>query len=352
MIIRRRLALDESLTGEGEVERWLEVGWPGVFIVKPSLLGDAAGALARLAAAKGRTWFFPRRWRRQWARGRPFRLAFQWPGEARALGFGVCRFFPMHGSTGRPSRFARPLKRQPQGRPRAHCRLQRRRKNHVRFRRRQPGQRARRIAQQRRLHDEHARPSDREPSLHLAIAHERFIEREWRRIIIRQSAQQIFRAARVRRDRLFDKFHRTIGATFQPVFRLQSLPCAIGVEPELRAARQRRTHVIEQRQLVGRVAHAHFPFEGAKARLGQRCDFFKRRQSRRQKRSDWQVLLRHRGLPPSGAAFALVAAGGAAGTAGPARTCSAVTRSPRTEHAAATSSAVSVPNHGSTATSP
>ncbi|MEO7414331.1 MAG: o-succinylbenzoate synthase [Opitutaceae bacterium] len=44
------IALDESLVSEGDLERWIGAGWPGVFVVKPSLLGDVGSALARLAA--------------------------------------------------------------------------------------------------------------------------------------------------------------------------------------------------------------------------------------------------------------------------------------------------------------
>lgn len=46
------LALDESLVGDGDVERWIGAGWPGVFVVKPALLGDVAGALVRLEKAR------------------------------------------------------------------------------------------------------------------------------------------------------------------------------------------------------------------------------------------------------------------------------------------------------------
>lgn len=46
------LALDESLVGDGDIERWIAAGWPGVFVVKPSLVGDLAGAVVRLRAAK------------------------------------------------------------------------------------------------------------------------------------------------------------------------------------------------------------------------------------------------------------------------------------------------------------
>jgi O-succinylbenzoate synthase len=86
------LALDESLAGEGEVQRWLAAGWPGVFVVKPSLFGDAAGALARLAAAKAAVVFSSALETAVGAQA-ALRLAFQWPGEARALGFGVWPLF-------------------------------------------------------------------------------------------------------------------------------------------------------------------------------------------------------------------------------------------------------------------
>jgi len=46
------LALDESIASDGDVERWLGAGWPGVWVVKPSLFADPAAALARLAAAR------------------------------------------------------------------------------------------------------------------------------------------------------------------------------------------------------------------------------------------------------------------------------------------------------------
>jgi O-succinylbenzoate synthase len=47
------LALDESVVGARDVARWLDAGWPGLFVLKPSLLGDVAGTLARLRAADG-----------------------------------------------------------------------------------------------------------------------------------------------------------------------------------------------------------------------------------------------------------------------------------------------------------
>jgi len=49
------LALDESVATENGARRWLQLGWPGVFVIKPSLLGDADGTLAQLPP--GRTVF-------------------------------------------------------------------------------------------------------------------------------------------------------------------------------------------------------------------------------------------------------------------------------------------------------
>jgi O-succinylbenzoate synthase len=46
------VALDESLVGDSDVERWIGAGWPGIFVVKPSLIGNLASAMTRLAAAK------------------------------------------------------------------------------------------------------------------------------------------------------------------------------------------------------------------------------------------------------------------------------------------------------------
>ena len=96
------LALDESLAGDGDVERWLGAGWRGVFVVKPSLLGDSAGVLERLAAyfakaskaeaAKGGVVFSSALETAVGARA-ALRVAFGWPGEPRALGFGVWPLF-------------------------------------------------------------------------------------------------------------------------------------------------------------------------------------------------------------------------------------------------------------------
>lgn len=82
------IALDESLVGERDVERWLGAGWPGVYVVKPSLLADPAAALVRLERAKAPVVFSSALETAVGART-ALRIAFGWRGERRALGFGV-----------------------------------------------------------------------------------------------------------------------------------------------------------------------------------------------------------------------------------------------------------------------
>ncbi len=82
------LALDESLVGEADVERWVGAGWPGVYVIKPSLLGDLPEALARLERARAVVVFSSAIETAVGARA-ALEAAFAWPGEPRALGFGV-----------------------------------------------------------------------------------------------------------------------------------------------------------------------------------------------------------------------------------------------------------------------
>ncbi|MBI5766809.1 MAG: o-succinylbenzoate synthase [Verrucomicrobia bacterium] len=86
------LALDESIASDTDVERWLGAGWPGVFVVKPSLLGDVADTLARLERTKAAVVFSSALETAVGARA-ALRAAFGWPGEQRALGFGVWPLF-------------------------------------------------------------------------------------------------------------------------------------------------------------------------------------------------------------------------------------------------------------------
>jgi o-succinylbenzoate synthase len=86
------IALDESLVGDGDVERWVGAGWRGVFVVKPSLVGDARGALARLEKAGAKVVFSSALETAVGARA-ALRWAFAWKGERRAVGFGVWPLF-------------------------------------------------------------------------------------------------------------------------------------------------------------------------------------------------------------------------------------------------------------------
>lgn len=87
------IALDESLVGANDVERWIAGGWRGVFVVKPALLGDPAQVLARLAAAKADVVFSSALETATGAKA-ALRAAFAWRTEKpRALGFGVWPLF-------------------------------------------------------------------------------------------------------------------------------------------------------------------------------------------------------------------------------------------------------------------
>ncbi|QYM80239.1 o-succinylbenzoate synthase [Horticoccus luteus] len=86
------IALDESLVGAGDVARWLGAGWRGVFVVKPSLLGEVRKALDALSAAKASVVFSSALETAVGAR-MALECAFRWEGEARALGFGVWPLF-------------------------------------------------------------------------------------------------------------------------------------------------------------------------------------------------------------------------------------------------------------------
>jgi len=86
------IALDESIAGDGDVGPWLEAGWPGYFVIKPSLLGDVGGVLGRLLAARARVVFSSSLETGLGAQA-ALRWAFAWTGTMTALGFGVWPLF-------------------------------------------------------------------------------------------------------------------------------------------------------------------------------------------------------------------------------------------------------------------
>jgi len=87
------LALDESLVGGDAVDHWLGLGWPGIFVLKPSLLGGAAESLARLEKAASDRVVFSSALETAVGARAALRTAFAWPGKTRALGFGVWPLF-------------------------------------------------------------------------------------------------------------------------------------------------------------------------------------------------------------------------------------------------------------------
>jgi O-succinylbenzoate synthase len=90
------IALDESLAGDGDVERWIGAGWPGVFVVKPTLHGDLAGSLVQLEKAKASV-VFSSALETAVGMQAALRAAFAWreptATKPRALGFGVAPLF-------------------------------------------------------------------------------------------------------------------------------------------------------------------------------------------------------------------------------------------------------------------
>ena len=86
------LALDESLVGEGDIERWLGAGWKGVFVIKLALLGGDGAVLDRLARADAAVVFSSALETAVGAQA-ALRTAFLWPGRPRSLGFGVWPLF-------------------------------------------------------------------------------------------------------------------------------------------------------------------------------------------------------------------------------------------------------------------
>jgi len=93
------IALDESIRCDADVVRWLEAGWAGYFVIKPALLGDVRGVLGKLASAKARVVFSSSLETGIGAQA-ALRVAFAWPGETPALGFGVWPLFADPGFDG------------------------------------------------------------------------------------------------------------------------------------------------------------------------------------------------------------------------------------------------------------
>ncbi|MFA5262743.1 MAG: o-succinylbenzoate synthase [Opitutaceae bacterium] len=86
------IALDESLVLDGDIERWLGLGWNGVYVIKPMLIADLRLRCAQLAARNAQVVFSSALETAIGARI-VLQAAFDWPGEKRALGTGVWPLF-------------------------------------------------------------------------------------------------------------------------------------------------------------------------------------------------------------------------------------------------------------------
>ncbi len=94
-----KIALDESINGADDVERWLASDWRGVWVIKPALLGEPGPVLDRLAKAGADVVFGSALETAIGARAALW-MAFAWaearggePAARRALGFGVWPLF-------------------------------------------------------------------------------------------------------------------------------------------------------------------------------------------------------------------------------------------------------------------
>ncbi len=86
------IALDESLVTAGDLDRWLGHGWPGVWVVKLSVLGAADEVLAKLAKAQADV-MFSSALETGLGAAATLQAAFHWTGNVRALGYGVWPLF-------------------------------------------------------------------------------------------------------------------------------------------------------------------------------------------------------------------------------------------------------------------
>jgi O-succinylbenzoate synthase len=85
------LALDEAVRSAGDVRRWCDLGWTGLFVIKPGLAGDPRALLGEAASAPER-FVFSSALETAVGMAAGLRLAFA-AGGTRALGYGVAAFF-------------------------------------------------------------------------------------------------------------------------------------------------------------------------------------------------------------------------------------------------------------------
>ncbi|WP_404421700.1 o-succinylbenzoate synthase [Nibricoccus sp. IMCC34717] len=107
------LALDEAISTETDFEFWLGEGWPGVWVVKPALLGAPADWIANLRARRARV-VLSSALEGPIARRAALEFAFADPGTPEPIGFGVGHVFAddsWNAGDPRPFLFASELER-------------------------------------------------------------------------------------------------------------------------------------------------------------------------------------------------------------------------------------------------
>lgn len=101
------LALDESVISGRDVMRWIDLGWPGYYVLKTSLMGEVEPALATLKKAEAKVVFSSALETAVGAKA-ALKRAFIWGGSRHALGFGV---WPLFGKSECNGPFATPFMR-------------------------------------------------------------------------------------------------------------------------------------------------------------------------------------------------------------------------------------------------
>lgn len=92
------VALDEAVLGADDIKRWRDRGWPGVFVVKPALAGEAEALLEEIRPDPD-AFVFSSALETDVGMAAGVRLAFE-AGVERALGYGVAGFFGEDGLGG------------------------------------------------------------------------------------------------------------------------------------------------------------------------------------------------------------------------------------------------------------
>ncbi len=96
------VGLDESLATPGDLQKWIRLGWSGVWVVKPALLGDPATVTATLRSAQADVVFSSALETAVGMRA-GLRMALDWTAGKRALGYGVGALFGASALNGLPA---------------------------------------------------------------------------------------------------------------------------------------------------------------------------------------------------------------------------------------------------------